>query len=105
MLVFAVVIALLSCTVLADANTAASSCGNLEGTCNSQVCCCSSSGLFQQQPTDQGTCEWQTSDGLPGTIFLFVAAAVPAAFLFLMGACTATSVRLKVAPGLAEVYA
>lgn len=91
----------------AHANTSGAqqqTCGDLQGSCNGRICCCSSSGLFLQEPTPQGTCRWQASDGLAGTIFLMAAAAVPAGLLVLLGAFRATALRLKPSPKLAQAH-
>ena len=76
-------------------------CGDLPGSCNSRVCCCSSSGLLTQTPTDDGQCKWQVSSGIEGAVFLMVAAVVPAILLVCTAALPSRSMRLKRPPGLA----
>jgi hypothetical protein len=68
--------------------------------CALQVCCCSSGGVLAQVPTDQGTCEWQVSGGLEGTIFLMVAAVVPAILLMCIAGLHSRSLRIKPGPQL-----
>lgn len=91
------------CQVLAQGRVTppVNNCGDLPGSCNSRVCCCSSSGLLTQTPTDDGQCKWQVSSGIEGAVFLMVAAVVPAILLVCTAALPSRSMRLKRPPGLA----
>ena len=95
--------ALAVCADLAAANAASpDSCGDLQGSCNSRVCCCSSSGLLVQKPTEQGTCQWEASSGVAGAAFLMAAAIAPALLMLCVGGIRTKSLRLKPAPPLAQ---
>lgn len=102
-LLAAAVLFLLGHASLTMADAAAPSCGSLQGSCNSRVCCCSSSGLLVQKPTDQGTCRWEASSGVAGAAFLMAAAIAPAILLLCVGGIRTKSLRLKPAPPLAQL--
>lgn len=53
-------------------------CGELAGSCNERVCCCSSNGFLAQTPNSEGECEWNLSGGYQGPVFLIVVSVFPA---------------------------
>lgn len=54
-----------------------SGCGNLAGSCNERVCCCSSNGFLAQTPNSEGECEWDFGGGHEGPVFLIVMSVLP----------------------------
>jgi hypothetical protein len=93
----------LSLRVRASDPVANISCGQLEGTCNSRACCCSSTGALSQSPTEQGTCKWKASNGMAGTIFLMSAAVAPAILLACMSTLRSKGLKLTQNPPMAQV--
>lgn len=53
-------------------------CGDLAGSCNERVCCCSSNGFLAQTPNSDGECEWNIGGGYEGPLFLIVVSVLPA---------------------------
>ena len=55
----------------------ADGCGDLAGSCNAQVCCCSNGGFLTRTP-DGDTCKSEPSSSVVGTVFLVIAGLIPA---------------------------
>jgi hypothetical protein len=87
---------------LAVRGQATSDCGALNGECNSCVCCCGTSAIFNQVPKDDCTCAWNVSGGLSGVLAWLqqaVRGAGVVALFWLMHRCPTSRLKRKVKLG------
>jgi hypothetical protein len=59
-------------------------CGDLAGSCNDKICCCSSGGVPTQKPSEDGQCRWDYDSGIGGSVFLALAGLLPAIASYLL---------------------